>query len=470
MALFWAFVGMSFGSFACASAWRASTYASFFQPSSCPRCFTHLRPWQLVPLASWIAQKGKCTYCREPISVIYPFSELVLGLYALVLYNLFPNSMGEIVWWLILGTFLWSIALTDVWVRRIPNVFLLALLGLSFFSLSFGAGWLLFVIASLLYLFGSRFTGDKRPPLGWGDVKLMIVFGLMMPISGVPAFLISSGVWGIAWGLWWRYFKKERYFPFAPALALAFLSTHIYLNPKAVESMDVNLKGPILLPLNGEKPDSAVLIFHGYGASGDDLISIGKVWKMVFPRTVFIAPHGVQTWDGGGPGRQWFSLKDYTPQNLKVDPQEMLDSLPQVQAYIDHVLKHYDIPASRLVLMGFSQGCMLALRAGLGRKEPVAGILGYSGAFITEEGFKPESVPPVMLFHGKQDEAVPYRALVESEKALKALGVNVTAKSYSPLGHGISEEVVRDGLVFLRKVLDTGEATHQKGEMKSGTK
>merc|ERR1711862_296479 len=104
-------------------------------------------------------------------------------------------------------------------------------------------------------------------------------------------------------------------------------------------------------------------------------------------------------------------MGDYNSQNRNFDNKKVLDSVSKVDLYISSILNYYSINSSKLVLMGFSQGSILSLRVGLGRKEKLGGIMGYSGSFISEENFKPSSFPPVCLFHGEKDNIIPYRML-----------------------------------------------------------
>lgn len=220
--------------------------------------------------------------------------------------------------------------------------------------------------------------------------------------------------------------------------------------------MPAKLNNSNFLTLSCTKPKSAIIIFHGYGSDGYDLISVGKIWQQLLPNTVIILPHGFYPCDEHIIGRQWSSLKGFNSKddvlNLSTDKQ-ILDVIFQSNKYIDQVLDHYSIEPSNVALMGFSQGAMLALRVGLGRKNPVAAVMGYSGFFIVESDFVPLSFPPVALFHGEEDSIIPHRMLNKSKDRLKSMKIEVTTKSYPSLGHSISEEGVTDGCNFLKDIL-----------------
>jgi phospholipase/carboxylesterase len=128
---------------------------------------------------------------------------------------------------------------------------------------------------------------------------------------------------------------------------------------------------------------------------------------------------------------------------------------PLLDAFIDAALTSRGLDASRLALMGFSQGTMMALHVGLRRAAAPAGILGYSGALIGTEALPSEigSRPPVLLIHGAADDVVPAAALPMAVRTLRAAGVTVEELLCPGLGHAIDEAGLRRGGEFLRQIL-----------------
>ena len=165
----------------------------------------------------------------------------------------------------------------------------------------------------------------------------------------------------------------------------------------------MTLEGPTLDPRDGA-PTSAVILFHGYGANGNDLIELGHASQDMLPQTVFLAPDAPEElpFPGFG-GRQWFPL------TLR-DPEEFWRGVnaiaPAVNSYLDEVLAHYRLPMSRVALVGFSQGCMLALHVGLRRGDSPAALVGYSGRLAGPEHLSTELAarPPILLIHGEIDD------------------------------------------------------------------
>jgi phospholipase/carboxylesterase len=210
------------------------------------------------------------------------------------------------------------------------------------------------------------------------------------------------------------------------------------------------LTGPKWGPKNGGAPKMVVFLLHGLGADGNDLIDLAPFWGDAVPEAVFLAPHAPEPHDGAPFGRQWFSLSDRSPPARLAGVQV---ARPALDAMIDEACASYGLPASAVVLMGFSQGAMMALYTGLRRAAPVAGIMAYSGMLIGAETLAGEIVsrPPVLLVHGEVDEVVPAAASRQAESALRAAGVPVESTFAPRLGHGIDDAGLSAGALFLQR-------------------
>ncbi len=131
---------------------------------------------------------------------------------------------------------------------------------------------------------------------------------------------------------------------------------------------------------------------------------------------------------------------------------------PALEQFLDAELARRKLPPSALALVGFSQGTMMALHAGLRRAQPPAAIVGYSGIFVLPDDAAPDAVaaeikskPPVLLIHGDQDELIPAQALLMGAQALAALEVPVEWHISPGVGHGIDQEGLRHGGEFLAR-------------------
>jgi phospholipase/carboxylesterase len=126
------------------------------------------------------------------------------------------------------------------------------------------------------------------------------------------------------------------------------------------------VNGASLQPLSGGPPRNIVLLLHGYGSDGNDLIALASAWRQALPDTLFLAPHAPQRC-GAGFGYQWWPLDAYSPQALAAGA---ASAAPAIHAFIDRKLAQYGLTEAQLGLVGFSQGTMMALH--VGRRESLA--------------------------------------------------------------------------------------------------
>jgi len=218
----------------------------------------------------------------------------------------------------------------------------------------------------------------------------------------------------------------------------------------------MTLKTYRIPPTSNNPPDSVVLFLHGLGDTGSGgLLEIGRIWQRVLPNTEFLCPDAPFAFDmapEGFGGRQWFSLQTFTQQAIE---EGVKIAAPLLNAYIDQILAERNLKANRLALVGFSQGTMMALYVALRRAEPVAAIIGYSGYLVDAAQLPREkkSSPPVLLVHGTVDEVVPFAALADAERGLKAVQINVRTLPCPRLGHSIDDTGIAAGMVFLQQYL-----------------
>lgn len=208
------------------------------------------------------------------------------------------------------------------------------------------------------------------------------------------------------------------------------------------------LNGPTLDPLSGHGPEQLVILLHGVGSDGDDLIGMAPFFQKVLPEALFVSPNAPFAFDMAPTGYQWFSLEDASAASRLAGVQT---AAPILDAFIDAQLAATGLTGNKLVLIGFSQGAMMALHVGLRRESQVAGIIGYSGMLVGRELLADaiKSRPPVLLVHGDEDELVPVEALVEAVGGLEAVGISARHHSCPGLGHGLDDAGIRYGMEFL---------------------
>lgn len=214
----------------------------------------------------------------------------------------------------------------------------------------------------------------------------------------------------------------------------------------------LTLDGPRFGPAAGGQPRHLVLLLHGVGADGHDLIGLAPYLAQALPAAVFVSPHGPFPCDMAPMGRQWFSLQDRTPSVLLAGIQA---SAPILDAFIDAELARYGLTDDKLALVGFSQGTMMSLYVAPRRAKPMAGVVGYSGALAGPERLAGEikSKPPILLVHGDADPVVPFALMTAAAQGLRAAGIAVETLPRPGLPHSIDEEGIAAGANFLSRVL-----------------
>jgi phospholipase/carboxylesterase len=215
---------------------------------------------------------------------------------------------------------------------------------------------------------------------------------------------------------------------------------------------DRKLDRQVQKPAAGGKPSSLVVLLHGLGANGADLMGLAPYWAETLPETAFVAPDAPEPCDMAPYGFQWFSLQDRNP---LVMMRGVAAAAPVLDAFLDEILAEQGVEARHLALVGFSQGTMMSLHVGLRRAAAPAAIVGYSGALLAgpELFVQIRARPPVLLVHGDADPVVPVSALDAAAIGLRSVGVTVETERRPGLGHSIDEVGLERGAAFLTAAL-----------------
>jgi phospholipase/carboxylesterase len=212
------------------------------------------------------------------------------------------------------------------------------------------------------------------------------------------------------------------------------------------------LTGPSLPPAAGGPPREIILLLHGYGSNGADLLGLAPLWRHARPHALFVAPNAPERCTGAPGGYQWWALTEISRAGIAGGAAR---AAPALDAYIDGLLAEHGLGADRLVIVGFSQGTMMALQVGIRRESAVAGIVAYSGMLADNGRLAGEvrSKPPILLIHGAADSVVPPLAFHDAKAGLHRLGFDVEAHLIPGLDHGVDDHGIRAGGRFLARVL-----------------
>lgn len=214
---------------------QPATYNLLKPDSHCPKCHTPIKPWQNVPVISYLLLKGKCGHCSEPISVRYPAVEIVTGvLSGLIGWYFIFNGQGYSVTAaaLLLTWALVALTMIDVDHQLLPDSITLPLLWLGLLvntqgvftdlhSAVFGAIAGYMVLWSVFWLF-KILTGKEG--MGYGDFKLLAALGAWMGWQALPLIIILSSLVGAVIGIAGILIlgrDKNVPIPFGPYLAIA---------------------------------------------------------------------------------------------------------------------------------------------------------------------------------------------------------------------------------------------------------
>lgn len=196
--------------------------------------------------------------------------------------------------------------------------------------------------------------------------------------------------------------------------------------------------------------NSSVIWLHGIGADGFDFVPVVPHLKLPEELQVrFIFPHAPVrpvTCNAGYEMRAWYDILELS-EIRKINEQHLLESVENIQALI-RIENEQGIPSDKIVLAGFSQGGAVAYHTALLYPEKLAGLIALSTYMGITQGIENQLSAanrdlPIKVAHGKQDDMVTERAARLAFDTLKALGYNISWKSY-PMGHELCLSEIRD--------------------------
>ena len=205
-------------------------------------------------------------------------------------------------------------------------------------------------------------------------------------------------------------------------------------------------------PLSKNKPRQVIVLCHGYGGDGKNISTLAINWQRFLPDAIFLCPNAPEVCTDNPQGYQWFDMASEKEETMF---EKSLVAEEKLNTFLDQVINNLQLESSNLALVGFSQGCMMSIQAGLKRKEQINCIIGYSGKVINQKHLLENinSKPKIFLMHGANDTIVSPTHLLEAKEYLKKCGLKIKTKIFKNCEHNISVEGTSLGLAFLKKNL-----------------
>ena len=211
-----------------------------------------------------------------------------------------------------------------------------------------------------------------------------------------------------------------------------------------------NLNTVSISPLSKNKPRQAIILCHGYGGDGNDISTLAINWQRFLPDAIFLCPNAPEICTVHARGYQWFDL---THDKDEIILEKSLIAEEILSKFLDQVLENLDLKPINLALVGFSQGCMIAIQVALKKDKQIKCLIGYSGKVINQKNLSNniKSKPKIFLMHGDKDTIVPTPSILEAKEFLIKNGLKVKTKIFENCEHQIPVEGTSLGLDFLRK-------------------
>ena len=169
-----------------------------------------------------------------------------------------------------------------------------------------------------------------------------------------------------------------------------------------------------------KSPKFLVILLHGYGANGENLIELANEFQPIIQDAYFIAPNAIEPWEGGFPNSyQWFSLYAGVERNaLDILAPKIKNANQILLKFIKDQLARFNLSFENLILIGFSQGSMMSIYQGLIMPKKIAGIISFSGKVVEPISVGGEiiSKPNMCLIHGTHDSVLPFQIFTKLKK------------------------------------------------------
>ena len=206
----------------------------------------------------------------------------------------------------------------------------------------------------------------------------------------------------------------------------------------------------IIYPEDKLNIKNAIILLHGYGGDGKDISMLSLNWKRHLPNTIFICPNGHEKCSINPSGFQWFDL-------TKDDPKYILEQSINAEKilikFISEIKTKFNLENKKIILSGFSQGCMMSINLGLTSEDEYNCIIGFSGKIIDQESLanRKKVSTNTLLIHGDSDQVVSPHFMLEAKDFFIRNNIEIETHLIKNCDHHIPIEASSLALNYILK-------------------
>ena len=210
------------------------------------------------------------------------------------------------------------------------------------------------------------------------------------------------------------------------------------------------LESTIIKPEKNKDIFNVMVLLHGYGGDGNDISTLTLNWRRYLPNTIFICPNGHESCSINPTGYQWCDLTKDDPNYIL---NESIKAEKIILEFLEEIKREYNLDNDKIILSGFSQGCMISINVGLTSEKPFNSIVGFSGKIINVDDLKKrkKNLTNTLLIHGDLDDIVSPTHLLEAKDFFLREGINIETHLIKNCGHHIPIEASSLALNYILK-------------------
>ena len=210
------------------------------------------------------------------------------------------------------------------------------------------------------------------------------------------------------------------------------------------------LDSTIIKPESNTKIKNSIILLHGYGGDGKDISMLSMNWKRHLPNTIFICPNGHEPCEINPSGFQWFDLTNDDPNYIL---EQTIKAEKKLHKFIEQIKNEFNLKNDKIILSGFSQGCMMSINLGLTSDQEYNCVIGFSGKIINQEDLKirKKISTKTLLIHGDLDQVVQPHFMLEAKDFFIRNNIEIETHLIKNCDHHIPIEASSIALNYISK-------------------